>query len=98
MNVETPNLDQDEEEQIQKTQIVAILREHEAGKKVADLCREHGVSQPTFYQWKAKYSGLDANQLKEFKELKMKYARLEKMYTEAQMDRQVLKEIIEGKL
>jgi putative transposase len=56
------------------------------------------VSQPTFYQWKAKYSGLDANQLKEFKELKAKYARLEKMYTEAQMDRQVLKEIIEGKL
>ncbi|MEZ4740334.1 MAG: transposase [Flavobacteriales bacterium] len=81
-----------------EAQIVAVLREHEAGKKVADLCREHGVSQPTFYQWKAKYSGLDANQLKEFKELKAKYARLEKMYTEAQMDRQVLKEIIEGKL
>lgn len=78
-----------------ETQIVAMLREHEAGKKVADLCREHGVSQPTFYQWKAKYSGLDANQLKE---LKAKYARLEKMYTEAQMDRQVLKEIIEVKL
>ena len=78
--------------------IVAILREYEAGKKVADLCREHGVSQPTLYQWKAKYSGLDANRLKEFKELKTKYARLEKMYSEAQMDRQVLKEIIEGKL
>jgi len=78
-----------------ETQIVAMLREHEAGKKVADLCREHGVSQPTFYQWKAKYSGLGANQ---FKELKAKYARLEKMYTEAQMDRQVLKEIIEVKL
>ena len=66
-------------------QIVAILREHEAGKKVTDLCREHGVSQPTLYQWKAKYSGLDANRLKEFKELKTKYARLEKMYTEAQI-------------
>jgi putative transposase len=63
-----------------------MLREHEAGIKVADLCREHGVSQPTFYQWKAKYSGLDANQLKE---LKTKYARLEKMYTEAKLDRQV---------
>ena len=56
-------------------QIVAILREHEAGKKVADLCREDGVSQPTLYQWKAKYSGLDANRLKEFKELRTKYAR-----------------------
>jgi putative transposase len=81
-----------------ETQIIGMLREHEAGKKVSDVCREHGVSQPTFYQWKSKYSGLDANQLKEFKELKAKYARLEKMYTEAQMDRQVLKEIIEGKL
>lgn len=43
-----------------EAQIIGMLREHEAGKKVADLCREHGVSQPTFYQWKAKFSGLDA--------------------------------------
>lgn len=81
-----------------ETQIVAMLREHEAGKSVAELCREHGVSQPTFYNWKSKYGGLQASELKELKELRAKYNRLEKMYTEAQMDRAVLKEIIEGKL
>ncbi len=81
-----------------ETQIVAMLREQEAGKSVADLCREHGVSPPTFYSWKSKYGGLQASELKELKELRTKYNRLEKMYTEAQMDRQVLKEIIEGKL
>jgi len=79
-------------------QIVAMLHEHEIGKSVADLCREHGVSQPTFYSWKSKYGGLQASELKELKDLRTKYNRLEKMYTEAQMDRQVLKEIIEGKL
>jgi putative transposase len=79
-------------------QIVAMLKQHEGGSKVADICRENGISPATFHNWKAKYGGMDANQLKEFKELKTKYARLEKMYTEAQMDRQVLKEIIEGKL
>jgi putative transposase len=81
-----------------EAQIVAMLREHEAGKKVADLCREHGVSQPTFYAWRSKYAGLQPSELKELKELRTKYNRLEKMYTESQMDRQVLKEIIEGKL
>ena len=75
-----------------------MLREHEAGKKVADLCREHGISQPTFYGWRSKYAGFQPSELKELKELRTKYNRLEKMYTEAQMDRQVLKEIIEGKL
>ena len=81
-----------------EAQIVAMLREHEAGRSVNDLCREHGVSQPTFYTWKRKYGGLEASELKELKELRSKYNRLEKMYTEAQMDREVLKEIIAGKL
>lgn len=81
-----------------EAQIVGMLREHEAGKKVADLCREHGISQPTFYQWKSKYGGLDANQLKELKELKSENARLKKLYAEACMDREALKDIISGKL
>lgn len=81
-----------------EAQIVGMLREHEAGKSVNELCREHGVSQPTFYTWKRKYGGLEASELKELKELRGKYNRLEKMYTEAQMDREVLKEIIAGKL
>ncbi len=81
-----------------ESQIISMLREHEAGKKVSDLCREHGVSQPTFYQWKSKYGGLDANLLKELKELRLRYNRLEKLYTDACLDKQALKDILAGKL
>lgn len=81
-----------------EAQIVAMLREHEAGKKAADLCREHGVSQPTFYQWKSKYGGLEANQLKELRELKAEHARLKRLYAEACMDREALKDLLSGKL
>jgi transposase InsO family protein len=48
-----------------ETQIVNILKEYEQGKKVVDLCREHGLSEQTFYNWKAKYGGMDVNELKE---------------------------------
>ena len=51
-------------------QIIGILKEHESGRKVGDLCREHGISNPTFYNWKAKYGGLDANQLKRIRSSK----------------------------
>ena len=81
-----------------ESQIVSMLREHEAGKSVSDLCREHGISQPTFYSWKSKYGGMQASELKELKDLRTKYNRLEKMYTESQMDREVLKDILAGKL
>ncbi len=80
-----------------ETQIVSILREHEAGKKAADLCREHGVSQPTFYQWKSRYGGLEPNQLKELKDLKAEHARLKRLYAEACMDREALKDLLSGK-
>lgn len=75
-----------------------MLREHEAGKKAADLCREHGVSQPTFYQWKSKYGGLEPNQLKELRDLKAEHARLKRLYAEACMDREALKDLLSGKL
>ena len=50
-----------------ESQIIGILKEQEAGKKVAEICRAHGVSQPTFYGWKSKYSGLEVNQVKRMK-------------------------------
>ncbi len=75
-----------------ETQMVSILREHEAGKKAADLCREHGVSQPTFYQWK---SGAGAPS-KELKDLKAEHARLKRLYAEACMDREALKDLLSG--
>ena len=65
--------------------------------KVADLCREHGISNATFYQWKAKYGGLDASQLKLFKELQEENGRLKRMYAELSMMHDSLKQVIEKK-
>ncbi len=77
-----------------ETQIVAILNEQEAGVKVAEICRTHGISQATFYKWRSKYGGMDASMLKRVKELEAENARLKKMYAESQMDQQILKEAL----
>lgn len=81
-----------------ESQIIGILKSQEQGKKVADICREHGISQPTFYQWKSKYSGMDVNQLKRVKELEIELARYKKMYAELAHDNYILKDVIEKKL
>ena len=78
-------------------QIVSILKQHEAGVKVADLCREHGISNATFYQWKAKYGGMDASQLKLVKELQEENSRLKRMYAELSMMHDSLKQVVEKK-
>jgi len=65
--------------------------------KVADICREHGISQATFYKWRAKYGGMDASMLKRVKELEAENARLKKMYAESQMDQAILKEALSKK-
>ena len=71
-----------------ETQIVAILKQQEAGVKVADICREHGISAATFYKWRSRYGGMDASMLRRVKELEQENARLKQMYAEVQMDRQ----------
>lgn len=81
-----------------ESQIIGILKSQEQGKKVADICREHGISQPTFYQWKSKYSGMDVSQLKRVKELETELARYKKMYAELAHDNYILKDVIEKKL
>ena len=81
-----------------ETQIVSIIKQHESGLKVSDICREHGISAATFYKWKSRYSGLEANQLKELKAVQAELARLKKLYAESCMDRELLKDIISGKL
>lgn len=63
-------------------QIVRILKEVEAGAKVAETCRKHGISDPTYYAWKAKYAGMDVSQLRQLKELQAENAKLKKMYAE----------------
>ena len=74
-------------------QIIGILREHEAGAKTADVCREHGISSATFYKWKAKYGGLDVSDAKRLKSLEDENAKLKRLLAEAMLDNAMLKEI-----
>lgn len=78
-------------------QIVGMLKQHEAGSKVVDICRENGISVSTFQNWKAKYGGLDANQLKLLKDLQEENARLKRMYAEISMVHDALKQVVEKK-
>lgn len=80
-----------------ETQIIAMLKEHESGKRVADICRENGISQATFFNWKGKYGGLEVNELKRLRELEEENARLKKMYADVSMDHQILKEVLSKK-
>ncbi len=80
-----------------ESQIIGILKQQESGKAVA-ICRESGISQPTFYQWKSKYSGMDVNQLKRVKELEAEVSSYKKIVAELTLDNRVLKDVIEKKL
>jgi putative transposase len=79
-------------------QIISILKQQETGIKVADLCREHGISDATFYNWKAKYGGMDASQLKRLKELEEENARLKRMYADLSLIHHAFKDAVEKKL
>jgi len=81
-----------------ESEIIGILRQQEAGKTVADICREHGISQPTFYQWKSKYSGMEVAQLKRLKELEAENAQYKRIVAEQTLQITVLKDVIEKKL
>jgi putative transposase len=74
-------------------QIIGILKEQEAGAKTADVCRKHGISDATFYKWKAKYGGMEVSEAKRLKALEDENARLKKLLAEAMLDNAVLKEI-----
>ena len=67
-------------------QIIAVLKEQEAGAKVADLCRKHGISEATFYNWKAKYSGMEVSEAKRLKALEEENAKLKKLLAEQMLD------------
>lgn len=79
------------------SQIMAILKQNEAGIKVPDLCREHGISSATFYKWRAKYGGMDTAMIKRLKELEDENRRLKKMYAEECLKSQIRQEALEGK-
>jgi putative transposase len=81
-----------------EAQIIKILSEQEKGKTVNEICRDHGISQPTFYQWKSKYSGMDINQLKQMKEMEKELVQYKKIVAELTLQNTVLKDVIEKKL
>ncbi|WP_136468759.1 transposase, partial [Flagellimonas onchidii] len=80
-----------------ETQIIKVLSGQEHGKAVAEICREHGISQPTFYNWKAKYGGMRVNQLKKMKEMESELAEFKRMYADLAFENNALKNLIEKK-
>jgi putative transposase len=74
-------------------QIIAILREQESGAKTADVCRKHGISDATFYKWKAKFGGMDISDARRLKVLEGENAKLKKLLAEAMLDNAMLKDI-----
>ncbi len=78
-------------------QIIAVLKEVEAGAKTADLCRRHGVSEQTFYRWKARYGGLEVSDLRRLRQLEDENSRLKRLVADITLDNQALKELIRKK-
>ena len=81
-----------------ESQIVAAIKKQEAGIAVKDICREIGISDATFYNWKSKYGGMEASDVKRMKELEAENVQLKSMYAEASMENRALKNLIEKKL
>lgn len=81
-----------------ESQILAILKEQEAGLKVMDICRKHGISDGTFFNWKNRYGGMTVSELKRVKELEEENARLKKMYSNLSLEHDALKDVIAKKL
>ena len=81
-----------------ETQIVKAIKEHEAGKSVQDICRELGVSNVTFYNWKQRYVGMEVSDVKKMKELEEENSRLKKMYANLSLLHEALKDAVAKKL
>ncbi len=76
----------------------AMRRQAEGGSRVADLCREHGISEATFYIWKKKYSGLGLSELRELRQLREENSKLTQLVADLSLDRHILQEIVQKKL
>ena len=79
------------------SQIIAVLKQAQAGTPVPELCREHGISSATFYKWRSKFGGMDASMMSQLKELQDENRRLKKMYADAQLSADRLKEALSKK-
>jgi putative transposase len=78
-------------------QIIAVLKEAEAGAKTRELIRKYGISEQTFYNWKAKYAGLTVSEAKRLRELEAENAKLKKLLAEAELDKAALKDLLSRK-
>ena len=78
-------------------QIIAVLKEQEAGAKTVDVCRKHGISEATFYNWKAKYGGMEVSEAKRLKALEDENAKLKKLLAEQMLDAAALRELLAKK-
>ena len=81
-----------------ETLIITILKQADVGIKVKDLCREHGISDVTYYNWKTKYGGLEASDLKRLKEVEGALTKLKRMYADLALENRALKDLIKKKL
>jgi putative transposase len=81
-----------------ESQITGAIKSYEAGKDVNEICREFKINRATFYNWKKKYSGMDAELLRQFKEMQRENAELKRMYADLSLDHHILKKVIEKKL
>jgi putative transposase len=75
-------------------QIIAVLKEAEAGAKTKELCRRHGISEPTFYNWKAKYAGMTVSEVRRLKELEAENGKLKRLLADAELDKAALKDLL----
>lgn len=78
-------------------QIISILKEHEAGAKMADLARRHGVAENTLYRWKAKFGGMDVSEARRLRELEGENAKLKRLLADAMLDNSALKDLLSKK-
>ena len=78
-------------------QMIGVLREQESGMKVTELCRKHGISEPTFYAWKAKFGGMSVSDAKRLKQLEDENAKLKKLLAEQMLDNAMLKDVASKK-
>mgnify|MGYP001008415439 CR=1 FL=1 len=75
-------------------QIIKIVKEHEGGKKAADIVREYNISEQTFYRWKSKFGGMDVNEAKRLKQLEEENRRLKEMVADLSLDNKILKDVL----
>ena len=81
-----------------ESQIIKVLNEVEGGRMVKDVCREYGISDATYYNWKSKYGGMTASDVKKLKELEDENSRLKRMYADLSLQHEALKDVVEKKL